>query len=247
METIEKISSIPIVESGINSGLKFYNRIKKSNRLINWSLSTSGNIALSIYESVNPALIFFEAPIGKVDKLGVKVLDFIEHKAPNLYLPPQMLYWNTKEYVADRMVKPVLKRADSIGEIVDDVIDKADFAIEKYFPDKVNLNHCDEAITETCKSKNHAFRTFKRSQRLSKKIKSKISSRTAAEVKALRSDVNILIYGTEFIISNPVGAIRKVNDLWYYLSENEPENQKRPETLEELVVIVLRGEFINNF
>lgn len=253
METIEKISSIPIVgeqlnsyevksnyttaiisylESGINSGVKLYNRVKKSNRIFNWYLSTSENIVLSVYESVNPALKFFEAPVAKVDRVGVKILDCIEQKAPNLYLPPQMLYWNTKEYVADRVVKPVLKRADSIGELADKVIDKADFAIDKYFPDKVNLEHCDEVdADENCKSKNHALRTFKRSQRLSKKIKIKISSRTAAEVKALRSDVSILIYGTEYILTNPIGAIRKMNEFWHYLCQNEPENQKRPETL----------------
>lgn len=192
--------------------MKLYNRVKKSNRVFNWYLTTSENVVLSVYESVNPALKFFEAPMTKVDKIGVKILDCIEHKAPNLYLPPQMLYWNTKEYVADRVVKPVLKRADSIGELVDDVIEKADFAIDKYFPDKVNLEHCDEVDAgETCKSKNHAIRTFKRSQKLSKKIKSKLSYRTAAEVKALRSDVSILIYGTEYIITNPIGAIRKVS------------------------------------
>lgn len=137
----------------------------------------------------------------------------------------------------------MLKRANSISEIVDEVIEKADVAIDKYFPDKVNLEHCDEVdAVDTCKSKNHAVRTLLRSQRLSKKIKSKISVRTAAEVKALKSDVSILIYGTEYILTNPIGAIRKLNDFWHYLSENEPENQKRPETLEELVVVVMRGE-----
>lgn len=223
--------------------MKLYNRVKKSNRVFNWYLSTSENLVLSVYESVNPALKFFESPLGKVDKFGVKVLDCIEQTAPNLYLPPQMIYWNTKEYVADRVVKPVLRRTDSISEIVDEVIEKADVAIDKYFPDKVNLEHCDEVdAVDNCKTKNNAVRTLLRSRRLSKKIKSKISVRTAAEVKALKSDVSILIYGTEYILTNPIGAIRKLNDFWHYLSENEPENQKRPETLEELIVVVMRGE-----
>lgn len=43
---------------------------------------------------------------------------------PNLYLPPELIYWNTKEYVSDHVVKPVLKRADSLGDIVDGAIDK---------------------------------------------------------------------------------------------------------------------------
>lgn len=45
------------------------------------------------------------------------------------------MYWNTKEYVSDHVVKPVLKRADSFGDRVDGAIIFADKCVEKYLPE----------------------------------------------------------------------------------------------------------------
>lgn len=78
METIEKFSSIPIVESGINKSLTIYNRIKKTNRLVHWSLETSENVAFSVLDSIRPAVKLIEGPLEKLDKLGLKVLEGFE-------------------------------------------------------------------------------------------------------------------------------------------------------------------------
>jgi perilipin-2 len=78
METIEKFSSIPLVESGVKTGLTIYNRVKKSNRLIHWSLETSESVAFSMLESVWPMVRFIEGPLEKIDKLGLKVLECVE-------------------------------------------------------------------------------------------------------------------------------------------------------------------------
>lgn len=136
METIEKFSSIPIVESGLQTTMMIYNRVKKTNRLMLWGFEKSEAIVSSVLESLHPAIRFIEGPLEKIDRVGLKVLDLVEEKVPNLYLPPQMLYWNTKEYVADHVVKPVLSRADSFGDLVDGAIEKADIALDKYLPDK---------------------------------------------------------------------------------------------------------------
>lgn len=135
MESLEKFTSIPIVESSLKTGYVVYNRVKNSNRLINWSLSVSENLTYALIESVKPALNFVEGPLNKLDSYGVKILDSVESVVPNINLPPQMIYWNTKEYVADRVVKPVLKRADSFGDIADHALIIADKALDKYLPD----------------------------------------------------------------------------------------------------------------
>lgn len=93
----------------------------------------------------------------------------------------------------------------------------------------------DEAV-----KKNHAVLTYRRSKRLSKKLKHKLSIRTAAEVKAIRSDINVLLYAAELIVIHPKQALARSKELWSYLSQNEPENQKRPETMEELFVLLVR-------
>jgi perilipin-2 len=242
METIEKFSSIPLIESGINTGLKVYNRVKRTNRILYWSLETSENVALSMIESIRPALEIMQGPLETIDKLGLKVLECVEEKMPNLYLPPQMIYWNTKEYVSDHVVKPVLKRADSFGDIVDGAIEKADHALDKYLPDDKDETdkNGDTESPDELKQKNHALLTYRRSKRLSKKLKHKITARTFAEVNALKSDVHILIYAAELIATNPKEAYKKSAELWAYFSKNEPENQRRPGTMEELFVLLVR-------
>lgn len=148
METLEKFNSIPIVDMSLKKTLTIYNRVKKTNFLVQWGLETSENVALSVIESFRPAVKLVEGPLEKIDKLGLGILEKIEgeflvhlkiliplhlvihaEKMPNLYLPPEMIYWNTKEYVSDRVVKPVLKRADSFGDVVDIAIDKVLFFI----------------------------------------------------------------------------------------------------------------------
>lgn len=240
MESIEKFSSIPIIESGINTGISIYNRIKRINRLVYWGFETSENVAMSVIESIRPAVRFIEGPLERIDKVGLMVLERFEERMPNMYLPPQMMYWNTKEYVADHVVKPVLKRADSFGDIVDGAIDKADYALDKYLPDKDTSIKNELENLDEFKKKNHAFQTFRRSKRLSKKLKNKLTSRTVAEVIALKNDVHILIYAAELIATNPKEAYKKSQEMWTYLSRNEPENQKRPETMEELFVLLVR-------
>lgn len=260
METLEKFSSIPLVESGLNTSRLIYDRVKRTNRLVGWGLETSENVAYSMIESFRPAVKFIEGPLETIDKIGLKVLEKVEglcgnylvenrlkflsnfeETLPNLYLPPQMMYWNTKEYVSDRVVRPVLKRADSFGDIVDGAISKADHALDKYLPDKDPLkNGNDMENHDDLKKKNHAFQTYRRSQRFSKKLKNKLASRTVAEVNALKNDVNILMYAAELIATNPKKAYQRSQEMWEYFSANEPENQKRPETMEELFVLLVR-------
>lgn len=144
--------------------------------------------------------------------------------------------------MSDHVVKPVLKRADSIGDIVDGAIDKADYALDKYLPDKENAerNGFEADNLEELKKNNHALQTYRRSKRLSNKLKHKLTTRTFAEVNALKSDVHILIYAAELIATNPKEAYKRTSELWAYFSGNEPENQKRPETIEELFVLIVR-------
>lgn len=137
MESFERFYSIPVVESTAKTAFNVYNRFKNSNQLINWYLNVSENVTLAVFESLKPALnlSMVEGPLHKIDSVGVKILESVEQRIPNIHLPPQMIYWNSKQYVADRVVKPVLKRADSFGDIADHAIELADQALDKYLPD----------------------------------------------------------------------------------------------------------------
>lgn len=69
------------------------------------------------------------------------------------------MYWNTKEYMSDRLVKPVLKRADSVKQLgsavlelpitefaadrIDGAITVADKYVDKYLPVEGNADQVD--------------------------------------------------------------------------------------------------------
>lgn len=42
------------------------------------------------------------------------------------------------------------------------------------------------------------------------------------------------------IATDPKLALEKAKELWAYLSKDEPENQARPQTIEEVLVLVSR-------
>lgn len=42
------------------------------------------------------------------------------------------------------------------------------------------------------------------------------------------------------IVKDPKQALQKARELWAYLSADEPENQARPQTLEQLLVLLTR-------
>lgn len=108
----------------------------------------------------------------------------------------------------------------------------------------------------------HAFHHGKR---VSKKLRRRLTSRTVAEVNALKKQskeaVHILIYAAELvrfvkihlktkqmsdcvpilqIVTDPRQAVQKAKELWAFLSGPEPENQARPQTLEQLIVLLTR-------
>ena len=85
---------------------------------------------------------------------------------------------------------------------------------------------------------------MQKGQNFSRKLKRRLTERTFAEARALRKQsaeaIHILFYAGELILTDPKLAMIKLNELWQYLSNDEPENQKRPETLEELLVLIAR-------
>lgn len=152
MESVVRIQNIPLVETGLKTAESFYNRVKQSNSLINWGFNTAESVSLAAIESVKPFVQLAEGPISKIDQVVCKSLDIVEQRVPSVYLPPEMMYWNTKEYMSDHFVRPVLQRANSVKQISNEVIMKnrvstyaaekadsalhvADAVIEKYLPD----------------------------------------------------------------------------------------------------------------
>jgi perilipin-2 len=92
--------------------------------------------------------------------------------------------------------------------------------------------------------KEKAISTIHHAEKFSRKLKRRVTLRTLAEVKALKHQsveaVHVLTYVIELIATDPALAFQKGKELWTTLSKDEPENQARPENLEQLIVLLAR-------
>ncbi|XP_022224606.2 lipid storage droplets surface-binding protein 1 [Drosophila obscura] len=267
LEAIDRIGSIPLVESSVKRVENIYGKVKNNNRLFSWYFDAAEATISAAYGSVQPAVKLFEHPLKRLDNVMCKSLDILEQRIPLVYLPPEMMYWNTKEYMSDHLVRPVLKRADSVKQIgnavlesplttyaadrIDGAFTAGDKFVDKYLvPISTDQDQTDapqeddsEAARAALNEKG-AIKAIHHGQRFSRKLKRRLTQRTIAEARALKKQskvaIHVLIYAVELIASDPKQAMQKAKELWAYLSADEPENQARPATLEQLIVLLTR-------
>lgn len=91
MEAIDRITSIPLVESSVKRVEHIYDKVKNNNRLFNWYFETAEATISAAYETVQPAVKLFEMPIKRLDNVMCKSLDILEQRIPLVYLPPEMV------------------------------------------------------------------------------------------------------------------------------------------------------------
>ncbi|XP_012257859.2 lipid storage droplets surface-binding protein 1-like [Athalia rosae] len=255
-ESVARISSLPIVESGIHIAGNVYDKIKRSNSLVSWSLDTAEQSLAAATASAKPALLVFNGPIATIDQLLCRGINIVEDRVPALNLPPQLMYFNTREFVRKKFVKPVLMRAGSVKQMGSDAADLAadrldgaltvaEEYVDRYLPpdptDKATDVNSDPNPTEGVSK---TARTIHHGARFSRKLQRRLTRRTVAEARALKEQgtecIHVLLYVVEIIATDPKLALRKACELWATLSLPEPENQARPATLEQLLVLLTR-------
>ncbi|XP_070156428.1 lipid storage droplets surface-binding protein 1 isoform X2 [Polyergus mexicanus] len=237
-ESVARISSLPIVESGIHIAGNVYRKIKRSNSLMNWSLDTAEQSLAIATTTARPAIFAFNGPITTIDQLLCKGIDIVEQRVPAVHLPPHL---------------PVLKRAGSVKQIgsqaanaaadrLDGALTVADKYVDRYLPG----DPADKVIDEVnpTESVSKTTRTIKHGARFSRKVQKRLTQRTVAEARALKEQgtecIHVLLYVAELIATDPILALRRAKALWIALSLPEPENQARPATLEQLLVLLTR-------
>ena len=137
-----------------------------------WTFEQAETSFYTVVDSASTAVFLFQTPLKGIDRLLCQSLDFVESKVPSINLPPEVvscefrnffnmfinfidlqIYYNTKQYVSDvgtKLVRPVLKRADSAKQIgnsvlaskytafaadkLDGALDVADMYVYKDFP-----------------------------------------------------------------------------------------------------------------
>ncbi|XP_025829776.1 perilipin-1 isoform X2 [Agrilus planipennis] len=119
IESVNRISKIPVVESTIQTATTIYEKIKDYNTVTHWTLSTAENTvhkAIEVSKPItSPVVHTLEGPIKKVDEILCSGLDYVESKVPAIKLPPGEIYNNTKEYI-DHNVTPKVQNVYSTVE-----------------------------------------------------------------------------------------------------------------------------------
>lgn len=251
IESVARISSLPIVESGIHIAGNVYRKIKRSNSLMNWSLDTAEQSLAIATATARPAIFALNGPITTIDQLLCKGIDIVEQRVPAVHLPPHLMYLNTRDYVNKKIVKPVLMRAGSVKQIgsqaanaaadrLDGALTTADKYVDHYLPG----DPADKDEVNPPETMSKATRTIKHGARFSRKLQKRLTRRTLAEARALKEQgtecIHVLLYVAELIATDPKLAMQKAKALWASLSLPEPENQARPDTLEQLLVLLTR-------
>ncbi|CAF4818903.1 unnamed protein product [Pieris macdunnoughi] len=256
LESLERVSQIPIVESGIGVTEKIYTRIRESNALIRWYF-TLGEKSLGIgVQLALPAVQLLETPIHQLDRFLCKSLDVVEKQVPSIYLPPQAIYTETRRFV--------IRRADSVKQLGTAVLDSrvtavtataldralttADKYVDKYLPpdqqdasDVVIIVTSAESVESGDGSgRARAEQALQHGARFGRKLQRRLTRQALAEAKAIKEQIHVLVYVAELVAKDPVLAWKKAKELYAALSQSEPENQARPATLEELVVLLAR-------
>ncbi|CAH1159367.1 unnamed protein product [Phaedon cochleariae] len=148
MESVNRISKLPVVESTIQTATNIYGKVKDYNSVTNWTLTTAEstvNMAVEVGKPIaTPVIKNLEGPIKKVDTVLCSGLDYVESKMPAVKLPPSELllqiYTSTKDYVTNHVTpavetarsyaEPAIGRARSAMDAVEPALERARNAVE---------------------------------------------------------------------------------------------------------------------
>lgn len=255
LESLQRVANIPIVKSSIDVTEKIYFKIRESNSLIRWYLTLGEKSLATGTQLALPAVHLLESPINQLDKFLCKSLDVVEKRVPSIYLPPQAMYSETRQYV--------LRRADSVKQLGTAVLDSrvtavtanaldralttADKYVDKYLPpdyqdaaDVAIIVTSADAVDGSESGRARAAQAVQHGARLKRKLQRRLTRQALAEAKAIKEQIHVLVYVAELVATDPVLAWQKAKELYASLSQPEPENQARPDTLEQLLVMLSR-------
>uniref|UniRef100_A0A8D9A2S3 Lipid storage droplets surface-binding protein 1 n=2 Tax=Cacopsylla melanoneura TaxID=428564 RepID=A0A8D9A2S3_9HEMI len=254
LTSVDRIFKIPLVDSGYHIVTILYGKVKYTNGLITWGFTTAEKSLFTALDLTKPTVAMFEQPIMIVDSLLCKSLDSLEQRVPVINYSPEVLYHLTRDYASRNVLQPMMKRAESVKEIsynkanvaaekIDSVLNIADKYVDKYLPDDGSQpDNTDSAVVPADSS--NTKKTIVHMKNFRSKLQRRITYRAIIEAKALKRQgadtLQAIMYMLDLLARDPKKFFQKVKELWDNLSADEPENQARPNNLEEFIVMLTR-------
>lgn len=130
VESVNRITKLPVVESTISTASSIYSRVKEFNGLTQWTLGTAESTMSKAVEIgkpyAAPVVTKFDGPIKKMDSLVCSGLDYLETNVPMVKLPAGeillQMYNTTKDYInvavtpVANVVSPAVQTAKNLVE-----------------------------------------------------------------------------------------------------------------------------------
>ncbi|XP_064072491.1 lipid storage droplets surface-binding protein 1 isoform X4 [Vanessa tameamea] len=266
LEALQRVANIPIVESGIEVTEKIYSRIRESNPLIRWYLTLGEKSLATGVQLALPAVQLLETPIHQFDKFLCMSLDVVEKR---MYTETRQYVIRRADSVKQLGTAVLDSRMTAVtANALDRALTTADKYVDKYLPpdyqdaadgmgnrvsvytqNKISsmrkylvaiIVTSAEAADNADTGRARAAQAVQHGARLKRKLQRRLTRQALAEAKAIKEQIHVLVYVAELVATDPVLAWHKAKELYSSLSKSEPENQARPDTLEQLLVLLSR-------
>lgn len=156
LEFVSRLTSIPLVSSGVNTINNFYDSSKKSSKYVGYALdkveSTVSNVSKPLFAMTEPYQMKYQAQIHTLDSFATKQLDRLEDKFPIVKEPTEKVLESSKQIPsqvietcknslekninvpAHSLVKDIEQK---VGKTFENYVDAAAFTVEKYLGSEV--------------------------------------------------------------------------------------------------------------
>ncbi|KAJ8683156.1 hypothetical protein QAD02_018948 [Eretmocerus hayati] len=259
VELFHRVLELPMVEIAMNFSASTYSRVKDSNQLVYWALSTAESSLTQATRQAAPIAKRFETPITIVDQKLCQGLDKIEKKMPIVRQTPNVIMENTYLMILEAMM-PTVQRISNANEFVNNhanniketswkkvneilsthygsvMVDKfdntaeiVDMLIDKYFPPLTEEKYAEVVSVEEDK----LLHTLQRLGRLSNKAAHRVYSHVAHQLRILSKD-NLRAYLSALVhflqMARNVNAINSITTSHNSSSSNSTTNNGIPST-----------------
>lgn len=234
LEIIYRVLGLPVVESALSISAEKYTRVKDSNQLVHWILTTAES---SLSTATNKAVVPIAAPIARklenpihfVDHTLCLGLDKIEEKVPMVKETPEQILenaymlavqtvqqasnlkdisWNkANQILATHYGSAAVKGLDNTAVVVDKLIDK-------YFP----ATEDEQLIVIKSAEEDKLLHTLQTVGRLSNKAARRVYANIMRHVNTIKTE-NIKAY---------IGSVLQFLQLTRYLHSINEEQRSHP-------------------
>jgi len=158
IESISRLSSLPLVSSAINLAIDGYSRVKSYNRLISATLSGAEQSVIFMASTAKPMIEKLEKPLSFADSIACQGLDKLEEKVPAVKKSPEEIKDETKKLFnesKDQIENMKKYGAGKLQGMKDYGLNKVQSFYTPYF--NVFTNSIDTALELTNKAVDHYF------------------------------------------------------------------------------------------